>query len=373
MRSLSTLSFALGLLIVQACSDAEASPEDAASAKTQDGSTGGTHVLAKAYPTETVTVTDVSTPIAITGRIVPLQEATISSQVPGLVLPSKRIAQEGSFYRKGEVMFAINNEPLVMSLKAARAEFASAIVRLLPALQNDYRYAFPRYKAFVDAIDPSRTLPELPKATTDTLRYFLGAAGIDGQYFRIKAQEATLDDYVVRAPFTGRLTSANLQPGAVVQPGQPLATLQRNDVYEVRAAVPAAAAVRLKAGQKIAMRAPSIDRTYRGTVDRLSSQIEDGSQSVTAFIRVSGEELRTGLFLEADLPGQTLRQVAALPKEVLTRDGNVYVIRDSTVRLQAVEVAALQADKVYLRGLTTGERVITSGVQGTAVVGTRAQ
>lgn len=326
---------------------------------------------AKRYPTEAATVADVTQPLLLTGRVVPLQQATISSQVPGLVLPTDKLLQEGKFYRKGETMAIIDAEPLELSLKAARAEFVSSVVRLLPTLANDHPRAYPTYKAFVDGIDPGRPLPPLPEASTDTLRYYLAANGIAGQYYRIEAQEATLDDYVIRAPFSGKLTSAQLEPGAIVQPGQQLATLSRTDVYEVRAAVPAAAADQLAPGQKVDFYARNLGRRYRGTVNRFATAVDPTTQTQTAFVRVSGPGLASGMYLEAELAGRTLDGVSVLPKQVLTRDGKVYVVADSVVQAKAVEVALVESDKVYLRGLSPGDRVITSDVQG-EIVGTRA-
>ena len=137
------------------------------------------------------------------------------------------------------------------------------------------------------------------------------------------------------------------------------------------AALPAEAAARLKVGQSITLRSRNLDQSYRATLHRFSTGIDETSQSVTAFLRVSGASLQSGLFLEGELQGQSLKAVTALPKEVLNRDGNVYTIADGIVRLQPVEVAAIESDKVYLRGLAPGTRVITGGVQG-EIVGTRA-
>ena len=368
-----TLASLTGVL-AQACNDQPAEPagapptevtESAASAKTRAAQP-------KTYPTVIAQPRDVARPLRITGRVVPLQEATVASQVPGIVLPTDKLLQEGKFYRKGETMVAIDDESLRLSLRASRAEFASAMVRLLPTLRNDHRRHYPAYKAFVDGIDPTRTLPSLPKPATDTLRYLLASNGIDAQYYRIKAQASTLDDYIVRAPFSGKLTRASVEPGSYVAPGAPLATLSRTDVYEVRASVPADAADRLRPGQKIELRNRNLGTSYTGAVNRFGTGIDEATQTVTAFVRVSGKGLRSGLYLEGELAGESLDDVTELPKQALRRDGNVYVVRDGTVQLTPVEVAAIEAENVYVRGLPAGTRVITGGVQG-EIVGTAAR
>lgn len=366
-----SFSFFLVLSIFVACSGEEQSLSSVEVVE-QATPTNTRANAPKRYPTATVSIDDVAQPIKLTGRVVPLQQATLSSQVPGLVLPTDKLLQEGKFYRKGETLVTIDSEPLRLNLQAARAEFVSALVRLLPTLRSDHPEAYPRYKTFVDNIDPLNTLPKLPTPGSDTTRYYLSANGIEGQYYRIQAQESTLDDFVVRAPFSGKLTQASVEPGSVVQPGQVLGTLSRTDEYEVRAAIPARAANLVKPGQKITLTNRNLGTTYTGTVNRFGAGIDETSQTLTAFIRVSGNDLRTGLYLEAELPGASLSGVSVLPKQVLTRDGKVHIIQDGIVQLQPVEVVDITADEVFLRGLPAGTRVITGGIEG-EIVGTSAQ
>lgn len=366
-----SFSFFLFLLGAIACSSEEQTSQAIVVAE-QNKSTASRAAAPKKYPTTTVSIADIAKPVKLTGRVVPLQQATLFSQVPGLVLPTKKLLQEGKFYRKGETIITIDSEPVRLNLQAARAEFTSALVRLLPTLRSDHPAAYPRYKAFIDKIDPAVSLPELPKPNSDTTRYYLSANGIEGQYYRIQAQEATLDDFVVRAPFSGKLTQASVEPGSVVQPGQVLGVMSRTDVYEVRAAVPVRAANLIKQGQKLTLYDRNSQKSYLGTVNRFAAGIDERSQTLTAFVRVSGKDLRAGLYLEAELLGQALNGVSVLPKQVLTRDGNVHIIREGIVELQAVEVLDITADEVYLKGLDAGTRVITGGIQG-EIVGTTAE
>ena len=371
MRKIYPALFALWSLSCVACGGEEASAKTDASPATAVPTATPVTASAKTYPTEAATVEDISQPIRLTGNVVPLQEATIATQVPGLVLPNGKILQEGTSYRKGEVILAIDDKNLQMNLRAARAEFASALVRLLPTLSLDHPQAYPTYKSFADGIDPAKSLPALPTPATETLCYYLAVNGVDGQYYRIKAQESTLEDFIVRAPFAGKLTQSSVQAGSVVQPGQLLATLSRTDQYEVRLAVPSTVVAQVRPGVTLALRDAATGRTYRGTIHRFATDVDASTQTLTAFARVSGSGLYAGLYLEAELPGQVLTQVTVLPKQALTRDGNVYVVADSTVQVKPVDVALIEADKVYLRGLTPGDRVIVAPLDG-SVVGTRA-
>ncbi len=354
--------YLLPLLAILACGgdepDASASPAPAA---------------APTYPTETARVETIDRPLRITGRVVPLQVATISSQVPGRVLPSEKLLQEGKYYHDGETLLTIDDEQLRYALQSERSQLVTSLVAILSDLSIDYPGQHKTWENFTNSIKADRPLPELPEIADEQLNYFISARGIPAQYYGIKSREATLDDYTVTAPFSGQLTSANIQPGSIVQPGQVLATITRTDIYELRASVPAAAIGQVSIGQKITLMARSLGKEYTGTVNRFGPSIDQGTQSVTAFVRVSGEELKEGLYLEAELPGAALKNVTALPKEALLRDNTVRVITpDSFVRAKPVEVVLLESDLVYLRGLDPGDRVITAAVSGT-ITGTKAR
>ena len=317
---------------------------------------------ALSYPSETVRLDTIERPVHITGRVVPLQEVTISAEVPGKVLPMRKIPQEGKHYRKGELLLAIDRERLDYELQSQRAQLVTKLVSILSDLSIDYPEAHPVWEQFTNSIAVDEPLPPLPKLTDEQLNYFISARGIPGQYYQIRAREATLDDYRITAPFSGVLTSANVDPGAVVNPGTPLATLSRTDIYEVRAAVPAAAVPLLRTGQQLSLRAVNTDQTYTGTINRFGAAVDESTQTVTAFVRLSGPELRSGMYLEGALPGRTLEAVADLPREVLTRDNHVHLLRDSTVVLHPVTPVLIESDRVYLHGLEDGMEVITQAI-----------
>lgn len=326
------------------------------------------------YPTQEIVIEDVSQPIRVTGRVVPMQEATIASQVPGLVLPTEKLLQVGKFYRQGETMINIDNEQLRLGLKAERSSFVTSLIQILSDLSLDYAADYPKWEKFTKSIKADEFLPPMPVIANDQLNYFVASRGIPAQYYGIQQKEALLDDYTIRAPFSGRLTMASVEPGSYVSPGAPLARISRTDVYEVQAAIPALAVAddRVKEGQKIGIDVRDTGGTYVGTINRFATNLDEGTQSVTAFIRVNSAALRTGMYIEAELPGKNLRQVAVLPKEALLRDNTVYVIVDGIVRQKAVEVAFLDATNVYLQGLDNGDRVIIQSVEK-SIVGSRAK
>lgn len=321
---------------------------------------------APVYVTQTVTLEDVSSTSPITGRVIPLQQATVSSRVPGLVLPTDKLLQPGKYYESGEVMVRIDHETLDVNLQAERAQLISSLVPLLSNLELDFPEAFPEWKRFTNAIQPDKLLPDLPAMTSERVRYFIYGRGIPAAHYRIRAQETTLDDYTVRAPFSGQLVSASVEPGTYVQPGAPLATLSRTDVFEFRAAIPEREADRISVGQTMELTAQGGTK-YTATVNRFDPVIDQATQTVTAYLRLSGKGLRSGTYLEGNLSGEVLKNVAVLPREALHRDDTMLYKDGNTVRSVAVDVIRLNADNVYVRGLTNGQEILTQATAAAAL------
>ena len=98
---------------------------------------------------------------------------------------------------------------------------------------------------------------------------------------------------VLRAPSDGWVAARLLDPGALVEPGQPVVRLKRGDRYLLRFAVPPSEAAQWKAGRPIQWRPEDSEKAYRAVVARVAPQVDLPSQMV---------------FVEADLePSPLLR------------------------------------------------------------------
>ncbi len=173
------------LFILTACGEEETTEPAAAT-----DIAGITTAPAKSYPTETVSIVSINRPIQVTGRVIPLQEAGISAQVPGLVLPTNKLLQEGKSYRKGEVMIRIDNEPLLFGLRADRSNLVTALVRILSDLSLDYPAEHPAWEHFTNQVRADKMLPDLPEITNEQLRYFISANGIPCAVLRHPGQRS---------------------------------------------------------------------------------------------------------------------------------------------------------------------------------------
>lgn len=325
----------------------------------------------KQFPTITAQPVDQARKLSITGRTQPLEVLQIVAEVQGKALKTPKLLNEGIRYKKGETMVNIEDDQFQLDLKAQKSQFLASLVRIMSQIQLDYPAAHPAWDQYLRDFDEHALLPDLPEVTDDQLRYFLSANNVFASFYSIKSAEERLPKYQVKAPFTGIVTQGNVSAGAVINPGVPLATYSRTDVYELKAAISSKDANRFKIGQKITLTHNNTGKRWTGTVNRFGGAMDQGTQSVPVFIRVSGSGLREGMFLEANLETDAYEQVVALPLVALNRNNQVHLIQDSTVQLQDVVPVHYEQNEVWVKGLQGGEQIIIEEIIH-PIVGTKA-
>ena len=300
--------------------------------------------------------------IPLQGRLVAFQSVPVIAEVTGVFERSARAFKEGVAYRRGELLVRVNDTEARYGLLAQKSTLAKSLAQAMPELKIDYPETFPAWDAYLRAFDPERPLAPLPAVATDAARFYLNAKDIYTQYYNIKAAEDRLGKYTLTAPFSGVLTDVTATTGGLVRAGQPLATLTATN-YELAASVPARDLSYLPVGAQATLNGPD-GRNYRGRVARVSTQIDPNTQAATVFLDVSGAGLREGLFLDGSVRGAELTDVVALDQRLLVGTDEVYVVPDSTLERRQIEVVRRIGDRVYVRGLAPGTRVLTESVSG---------
>ncbi|WGK66247.1 efflux RND transporter periplasmic adaptor subunit [Croceiramulus getboli] len=313
----------------------------------------------KEFETLTVNPQEIKSILNLTGRVVPLQKVDIISEVQGTARNTSKSFEEGTSFRKGELLIAIDDVDFRYSLKAQKSQFLSAMVNAMADVQLDYPNEFPKWNAFLRQIDVQERLPELPTDTSEQLKYFLSSRNIFNLYYSIKSQENRLSDYRIYAPFNGSLTKAFIDVGDLVRPGTILGELIRTDVYEVRAAVTAAAIENFKIGDSLSLYVRNVDRKVTGTIKRIGKSLDRDTQSITIFIEVPGKDLKEGMYVETDYVTNSFTDAVELSNELISRDDRVFIIEDSVVVAKAVDILQVNKNTSIVKGLKEDDKVIT--------------
>lgn len=189
----------------------------------------------------------------------------------------------------------------------------------------------------------------------------------------IAALRARLEDYRLTAPFSGRVGTRNVSPGALVTPGMELITLDKLDVMKLDFSVPETYLSRLAPGLSLsATTAAYPDEVFHGEIASLGTRVDPVTRSIGVRAEIDNldEKLRPGMLMEV-LVRQQSRQSVVVPEAAVQPNGNrhfVMLIDDHQnapqLRQQSVELGERRSGEVEInQGLAADDIVVVHGLQ----------
>lgn len=205
-----------------------------------------------------------------------------------------------------------------------------------------------------------RSSNSISQSQVDALRTAVNVAEAERQAARVRAENHRID-----APFAGVVGLRELSPGAYVESGDSLTTLDASAEMELTFAVPERFIGQLQAGQPVSgVTASWPDRVFAGELVELDTRIDPLSRTlkVRALIDNSEGRLRPGQFMSVRL---TLRQRQALvvPEQAVLLQGDeryLFVANaENTAERRSVELGSREPGKVeILTGVSADDRVV---------------
>ncbi len=186
---------------------------------------------------------------------------------------------------------------------------------------------------------------------------------------RLTAIESRLKDRLIRAPFAGVIGLRNISVGALVEPGDTIATLDDDSVMKLEFPVPSIHLGALRPGLPIVARSDAFPgREFAGEVQAVDSRIDPVTRAVLVRARLPNPDhaLRPGLLLRIELRSNP-RDGIAIPEEALIGLGgtqSVFVVdpADNTVTQREVRLGGRRPGVAEIvAGLKAGEQVVTQG------------
>ena len=307
--------------------------------------------------------------VRIEGRVQALNRMTVLSEVSGVLPLGGKEFRDGVRFQKGEAMLRMDDSEFRASLVSQRSQWLQLLVGTLADLQVDFPDRANVWLDYVNAFRVDSSVATLPVPASDRERLYLTSRGVVSGYHGILANEERLSKFTVRAPFDGVVTAASIQPGSMVRAGQPLGTLVGTGAFEVTSAVHARHLKLLREGDSVTLKDESGAVAAQGRVARISGNVDPTTQSASVHCEVEGMDgaaLRDGRFLSGTVTSRSMEGVMAIDEVLLEGplQNQVFVIREGTLALQNVEVVHRDADRVLVRGLEPGTKVLAEPVSG---------
>jgi membrane fusion protein (multidrug efflux system) len=308
---------------------------------------------------ETVDYRNMQAIVSSSGRLHAFSEVVVSSEVSGRLHQGNVPFRNGQKFHKGQILAEVVNPEFPLGLKARKSRFLQSLAVILPDLRMDYPDAFPRWEKFFENIDIEKSLPEMPKPESSKERIFLASRNIISDYYSILADQARLEKYQIRAPFSGAFNNVAQDPGVVVNPGTQLATIVRTDLYELEVPVIMDEVRFLSVGDSVLVKNETSSQSWKGEIKRIGSVVNPSSQAVSVFVAVPGNPgLYDGMYLTAHMYGSKVEDVMEMPRNAVFNNNHVYVLEENRLFEKPIEIVKRNDQTLYLRGLNEGEELV---------------
>ncbi|MGM0505711.1 MAG: efflux RND transporter periplasmic adaptor subunit [Bacteroidota bacterium] len=298
--------------------------------------------------------------VDIQGRLRAEHRFELFPEVAGRVMDSETQFREGTRIQKGEPILTLDDREARLELYALRSAYQSLVASLLPDIKLDHPEELPTLESWLDAMDPEQRIPKVPEFDSGQLRRFLTAKGVYERYYRIRSAETRLEKFIIRAPFTGEIASARVEPGQSVGPQTHAGSFIDPNRYRLSAMVRSDEIGLLDVGDSVELSDDSGKGRWTGSISRMSPVVDPQTQSVEVQLQVYGETLREGEYLQGRVEVGQSDLLADIPVSALRRDGSVYRVREGQIEHHPVEVVRLGRDRVQVRGLSDGDRILRS-------------
>ena len=320
------------------------------------------------------------------GRVMAQTEIDLVTGVSGNIIKVSPAFVSGGFFKKGDLLVAI--DPAEYDLRVAQAQ-----ARVMEA-----QYQLTREEAEAEQAhdewqhlgqgDPSPLSLRIPQLKEKKAK--LAAEQEELKNARLLRQRTD-----IRAPFDGRVRNKDVGMGQYLSSGVVLGRIYNSDLAEVR--LPLSTQVlafvdftdlpnRTQSTQGAAVQLTANyqgqQQTWLGHIVRSEGVIDQETGMVMVVAQIpdpfglgakkpapSGTKspaaiLPVGLYVEANIEGRWFDNLIVLPTSALLRNNQVAVLdQDNRLRFRAVEILRREREQAIVKaGLNAGERVLVSGL-----------
>jgi multidrug efflux system membrane fusion protein len=306
------------------------------------------------------------------GRLQAVDSAEIRPEVSGRII--QVLFQDGQSVKAGDLLFVIDPRPYKAAVERAEANLASA-----KANAGYAKVEFDRAAGMVGAEAIAKSVYD-QRANADRV----AVAAVEAAQAELDQANVDLDHAYVRAPISGRASRAEITLGNLVQsgPGAPLlTTIVSNDGIYADFDVDEQTyldSIRSDARGLAAERRISVeltvagdnDHVYRGKIYSFDNQIDVASGTIRARAKFDNADgaLLPGMFVAVRLASGAPEDALLIPDRAVSFDQSkkyVFVVgRDDKVAYREVDLGhSVGAERVALKGVAAGDRVIVDGIQ----------
>lgn len=299
-----------------------------------------------------------------TGSLIAKNKIEIYSEVQGILNIGKKDFKPGTFYTKDEILLSINADEHLTNLRSLKSNFYNTILLIMPDIKIDYSLEYEKWQAYLSSFDIDKNISELPKTNSDREKFFITGKNIYTQYYNVKNLDVRLSKYTIRAPYNGMLTEALVTQGTLIRQGQKLGEFINTNTYELELAINSSLIDFIKIGNPVKLNNIEQTKSWHGKVIRINGIIDQASQTIKVFVEVNSEDLREGMYLEANLVAWSETNAFEVDRKLLVDNDKLFTVKDSSLFLTQINPIYFNEKTVVVKGLEDGVKLLSKPIPG---------
>jgi membrane fusion protein (multidrug efflux system) len=287
--------------------------------------------------------------IRVQGKLDGDQNAAVFAEAPGTV--TSKFADVGQKVVKGQVLAQIDDQQYRSQMQG---------------LETQYTFASDMY-------DKQKRLWD--QKIGSEVQYLQSKTNKESLEKQISSLKQQVDKFKIKSPIDGTIEECNIKVGGVVSPDPRLAAYRvvafKN--LKVSAEVSEAYAARVKEGDKLVVSFPDINKQFETKVDFVSRYINPVNRTFIIESKLSDgiNDLKANMMAIVQINDYHSDSAILVPMNVIQTDQTgsyVYVVRpkekfNAAFKQPVVLGTNYNGVTEVLKGLTTGDRVISVGYQ----------
>lgn len=311
-----------------------------------------------------------------------------------LAAAEARVKQAIAAVRQAEARLGLGpngsfNASSIPEVRSANANYEQAVAELRQAEANEKRYrdlvqsgdtAMITYEQYRTARDTARARANAAKENLDAAvnnarqnnqAIASAQASVEAERTQVEIAKQEVADTIVRAPFSGFVTSRDVAVGEFVSSADVIAVIIRSNPIKIQMQVAEADVPAILVGRGVSIQVDAYrDRRFSGTVSAISPSVDQNSRSFVVEARIENNDnaLRAGMFATARINREGGSVGVFVPKSAVynhipTGSFRAFVIVDGVAKLRTIQLGPEEGDFYQiLSGLEADEVVANSNL-----------
>lgn len=299
------------------------------------------------------------------GRLKSVQSIDLAGEVSGEIFKGSVPLKSGAKFKKGELLYKIDNTNSSLLLKAKKSRFISSIAKILAEIKINFPNNYSKWENYFNNLDEAKPLPEIPEADSFKMKTYLSIKNIYSDYYSILSDEETMDNYEKYAPYDGSFSEVYVSENTTVSPQTKIGKIIRTDIFEIELPIPVEDIMWLKNGTEIDIYTETGNTALEGKIKRISEIIYTQTHSVTVYAEIKNNSdipLFEGEYMKAVVPGVEIDNVMEVDRSIIFQSDKVWVVVDNKLKERKVEVVKLNEKTAFIRGIKEGTMIVSESL-----------